>query len=131
MSEPGDGDIFDLEQLKRLIELMEEHDLGEVELENAGRRVRLQRGGVAPLSAPAPLVAAAPAVAATESAAEPDHIVYIRSPMVGSFYSKPNPDSPSYVKIGDHVDPETTVCMVEAMKNFIPIMHIILLCLDP
>ena len=42
----------------------------------------------------------------------------VKSPMVGTFYSSPDPDSPPYVKVGDHVGPETTVCIVEAMKVF-------------
>ena len=42
----------------------------------------------------------------------------IKSPMVGTFYAAPNPESPAYVKVGDHVGPETTVCIVEAMKVF-------------
>ena len=50
--------------------------------------------------------------------AEDEHIAVIKSPMVGTFYTAPNPDSPAYVKVGDHVGPETTVCIVEAMKVF-------------
>ena len=46
------------------------------------------------------------------------HTALIKSPIVGTFYSAPNPESPSYVKVGDHVGPETTVCIVEAMKVF-------------
>jgi len=50
--------------------------------------------------------------------AEDENIVIVRSPMVGTFYSAPDPDSPPYVKVGDHVGPETTVCIIEAMKVF-------------
>lgn len=118
MSEPGPGDIFDLDHLQSLVEFMKEHELGELELSEGERHVRLQRGGVAPLAAaPAP-APAAPAVAAEPS--EPDHLVLIKSTMVGTYYSKPNPDAAPYVKPGDHVDAETVVCIVEAMKNFIP-----------
>jgi acetyl-CoA carboxylase biotin carboxyl carrier protein len=53
-----------------------------------------------------------------ESKAELSNATYIRSPMVGTFYSAANPDSPPFVKVGDHVDPETTVCILEAMKVF-------------
>jgi acetyl-CoA carboxylase biotin carboxyl carrier protein len=47
-----------------------------------------------------------------------NHLAIIKSPMVGTFYAAPDPDSPPYVKVGDHVGPETTVCIVEAMKVF-------------
>jgi acetyl-CoA carboxylase biotin carboxyl carrier protein len=50
--------------------------------------------------------------------AEEEHIVLIRSPMVGTFYAASDPDSPAYVKVGDPVGPETVVCIVEAMKVF-------------
>ena len=51
-------------------------------------------------------------------AAEGANIVYIKSPMVGTFYSRPNPNAASYVKVGDHVEPDKTVCIIEAMKVF-------------
>jgi acetyl-CoA carboxylase biotin carboxyl carrier protein len=60
---------------------------------------------------------AAPAVPA-ETKPDQDYIVPIRSPMVGTFYSAPDPDSPQYAKVGDSVGPETVVCIVEAMKVF-------------
>ena len=59
---------------------------------------------------------AAPAAAAAP--AEEQHVAVIKSPMVGTFYAAPDPDSPPFVKVGDHVGPETTVCIVEAMKVF-------------
>ena len=117
----SEGDIFDLDRLQSLSELMKEHELSELELEQDGRRVRLQRGGAAPIPAAAPAAPAAPAPSAPAAEAEPDHIVYIKCQMVGSFYSRPEPDKPPFVKVGDHVDPETTVCLVEAMKNYIPV----------
>ena len=122
MSAPGDGDLFDLSRLQSLVEFMKEHELGELELSEGERHVRLQRGGVAPLAAaPAAAIAApAPAAGGSEPAAEPDNLVLIRSTMVGTYYSKPNPDAAPYVKVGDHIDADTTVCIVEAMKNFIP-----------
>ncbi len=122
-------DVFDLRKIRRLVELMEEHDLGEVDLRQGELRVKLRRGGPAPGSevrpaAPlaAPLVAiqqaASPDPAHAPPSAEPEQIVVIKSPMVGTFYSAPDPDSPPFVKVGDHVGPETTVCIVEAMKVF-------------
>ena len=56
--------------------------------------------------------------AAATSEPEPDNSVYIKSPTVGTFYSKPNPDSPPFVKVGDVVGPDTVVCLVEAMKMY-------------
>ena len=47
-----------------------------------------------------------------------EHLAVIKSPIVGTFYTAPDPESPPYVKVGDHVGPETTVCLVEAMKVF-------------
>jgi acetyl-CoA carboxylase biotin carboxyl carrier protein len=57
-------------------------------------------------------------VAEAPAAKEEGRYAVIKSPMVGTFYSAPDPDSPTYVKVGDHVGPETTVCIVEAMKVF-------------
>jgi acetyl-CoA carboxylase biotin carboxyl carrier protein len=64
-------------------------------------------------AAPQP-VQAAPQAAAPKAPEGPT----IKSPMVGTFYASPDPDSPPFVKVGDHVGPETTVCIVEAMKVF-------------
>jgi acetyl-CoA carboxylase biotin carboxyl carrier protein len=50
--------------------------------------------------------------------ADDPNVIVIKSPMVGTFYSKPNPKAASYVKVGDHVEPETTICIIEAMKVF-------------
>lgn len=119
------GNVFDVDQLQQLVELMEAHDLSEVNLREGGRKIRLRRGGIvatpataAPVVAPA---AAAPAPAAAAPAAAPaesDNITTITSPMVGTFYSRPNPDTSAFVKVGDSVEPETTVCIIEAMKVF-------------
>lgn len=123
-SESGQGGVFDEERLQRLVELMKEHGLSEVELKNADQQIRISRGGQAPPHpaqyAPPPLAApAAPAAAATPAAdADGDNIQVIKSPMVGTFYSKPNPNSPPFIKVGDHVEPETTICIIEAMKVF-------------
>jgi acetyl-CoA carboxylase biotin carboxyl carrier protein len=117
-------DIFDLRRIRRLVELMKEHDLGELDLRQGETRIQLRRGGPAAAS-PAPVaVAAAPAAApaapadATPASADAAHIALIKSPMVGTFYAAPDPDSPPYAKVGDHVGPDTTCCIVEAMKVF-------------
>ena len=123
MSEPGD--VFNVERLRELIELMEEHNLREVDLRQGEQQIQLKRGAeqaavpMAPL-APVPAVApATPAAAAPASAAEDDgNFIYIESPMVGTFYTKPNPDAPTFIQVGDTVNAETTVCIIEAMKVF-------------
>jgi acetyl-CoA carboxylase biotin carboxyl carrier protein len=123
-------DIFDVRKIRRLVELMKEHDLTEIDLQQGEVRIQLRRAGSG--SAPGAIVphisgatmASAPVPAshpAPETLAEPSsdsRLTIIKSPMVGTFYAAPDPDSPSYVKVGDHIGPETTVCIVEAMKVF-------------
>lgn len=121
-------DIFDVRKIRRLVELMKEYDLSQVDLRQGDMQIQLQRGLAMPVEMsprPAMVAAAAPAAAPAEKpaaaakpAADESHIVLIKSPMVGTFYSAPDPDSPPFVKVGDHVGPETTVCIVEAMKVF-------------
>jgi acetyl-CoA carboxylase biotin carboxyl carrier protein len=114
----------DLERLKQLIEILEASDLSELEIEEDGSRIRLQKPAV---SAPAPaVVPAAHSHRAPETdddpppgfkdAFEADGLVTIDAPMVGVFYAAPAPDEEPYVKPGDIVDVEQTVCIVEAMK---------------
>jgi acetyl-CoA carboxylase biotin carboxyl carrier protein len=115
------GDIFDVKKVRRLIELMKEHDLSELDLKQADNRVRIRRGGeVVTYTAPgAPVArAAAPAAPAGGEPAVADKTVVIKSPMVGTFYKASGPDSPPFVKVGDRIGPEKTVCIVEAMKVF-------------
>ena len=115
------SNVFDMERLLQYVEFMKENDLTEIDLEQDGQKVRLSRGGVAqPIAtAPSPVVAAPVALADDASADEEgDHIVTIDSPMVGTFYGSANPDSPAFIKVGDSVGKDTTVCIVEAMKVF-------------
>jgi acetyl-CoA carboxylase biotin carboxyl carrier protein len=126
-STPGQ-DIFDVRKIRRLVELMREHDLAEIDLRQGETRIQLRRGGepvietIARPAAPAPAPAPAPSqpAAATPAPAAPaeDRSTMIKSPMVGTFYTAPDPESPPYVKVGDPVGPETIVCIVEAMKVF-------------
>jgi acetyl-CoA carboxylase biotin carboxyl carrier protein len=122
-------DIFDVRKIRRLVELMKEHDLSEIDLQQGELRIQLRRTctatspvvGVAPAPVAAPAMAGPPASesgvsVAAESLAK--GIVLIKSPMVGTFYTAPDPESPPFVKVGDHVGQETTVCIVEAMKVF-------------
>ena len=120
---PTPGDIFDVKKVRRLIELMKEHDLSELDLKQADNRVRIRRGGeVVAYSAPAAPAArpavSGPAAAAGGEPAAADRTVVIKSPMVGTFYKASGPDSAPFVKVGDRIGPEKTVCIVEAMKVF-------------
>jgi acetyl-CoA carboxylase biotin carboxyl carrier protein len=122
------GDVFDVRKVRRLVELMKEHDLAEVDLKQGDQRIRLRRGQEPAISATSPVpaaplaTAAQPATAAAPASpaepAEAANITYITSPMVGTFYSSANPESPAYVNVGDQVGPETVVCILEAMKVF-------------
>jgi acetyl-CoA carboxylase biotin carboxyl carrier protein len=126
---PSSQDIFDVRKIRRLVELMNEHGLSEMDIRQGDMRIQLRRGGEPIVSGPAPRPAVAPAPAAAPAeasrpaapppvAAAEEHFVYIKSPMVGTFYAAPDPDSPPYVKVGDSVGPDSVVCIVEAMKVF-------------
>ena len=122
--------VFEIERIRRLVELMKEHDLSEVDLRESRQRIRICRGPKEPPrgaygppppppAAPLPAAAAAPGGAtAAGKAADGANIALIKSPMVGTFYGRPNPKAELYVKVGDRVDTTTTVCIIEAMKVF-------------
>ncbi len=130
VSSASPTDIFDVRKIRRLVELMKEHDLSEIDLQQGEIRIQLRRQGTAVAAMDNRPVArcrsagAGAGPPAPESAAplpvEPKAagVVLIKSPMVGTFYAAPDPESPPFVKVGDHVGPETTVCIVEAMKVF-------------
>jgi acetyl-CoA carboxylase biotin carboxyl carrier protein len=117
---------MELDQIKAIIVLMKENDLTEFSMEQDGLKLRVKRGpdGVATIvtAPPAPAPAAAPAVsvaapaAALTPAEPPADIKYIVSPMVGTFYRAPSPESPVYTEVGQNVDDESVVCIIEAMK---------------
>lgn len=122
--------MIDIRKLKELVRLMVANDLTELDLRDSEEQVTLRRDSLTPLPQPAaPQVAssvvaappAAPAVAAdrpAEEAPADDGLARIESPMVGTFYAGPNPDSAAFVEVGSPVGPETVVCLVEAMKIF-------------
>lgn len=117
--------VFDLDLVRRLVELMKEHNLGEVDLQQDDQRIRLCGGShahttQAPAYAMQPVAAPAPASPAATPAADADgpHIAVIKSPMVGTFYSKPNPTTKDFVEVGSAVQNDTVVCIIEAMKVF-------------
>jgi len=114
-------DLFDVKKVRQLIELMEEHDLAEIDLKQGDHGVRIKRGGEL-VALPAPTSAAPRAPAAAAPGPAPDaadaRMLVIKSPMVGTFYKASGPDAPPFVKVGDRIGPEKTVCIVEAMKVF-------------
>ena len=122
-------DIFDVRKIRRLVNLMKEHDLGEIDLQQGEVRIRLRRGvaGMPAVASAPPVVTVSTPAAAGRPAAEsvvpaPEavdkNIAFVKSPMVGTFYAAPDPDSPAFVKVGDHIGSDTVVCIVEAMKVF-------------
>lgn len=113
--------MIDISKLKELVALMAEHDLAEVEVKNGEEAITIRRG-MAGMAAGAPAVAYAPPAAAVPAPQAPAPVVAagptIDSPMVGTCYLAANPDSPSFVKVGQQITPDTTVCLIEAMKVF-------------
>ena len=115
-----------MEIIQRLVALMVENDLAEVAIRDGEEEITLKRGGLNaahPVTAPAALAASpvGPGAAPSEPAAIEDPnagLTPIASPMVGTFYTSPDPASPPFVKGGDHVTPDTVVCIIEAMKVF-------------
>ncbi len=116
---------MDLENLRSLISLMNENDLVEIEIEEEGHKVRLVKKNELPVdrpapppmpSAPIPTVPPEPLAAAPKAPAHPPDTITINSPMVGTLYRAPNPESEPYVDAGDDVTPDTVLCIIEAMK---------------
>jgi len=117
---------LNMDELRDLANLVIEHGFTDFEFENENIRVRLSKtvqvaaAPAAAVSAPPAATSVAPAATpavATEPAADPDAGLYkITSPIVGTFYRSPGPDKESYVIEGSNVSPDTTVCIVEAMK---------------
>lgn len=122
---------MDIRKIKKLIELVEESGIAELEISEGEESVRISRAPVAPaypmmqqayapmMQQPAPALATAVAPApeaavAAAPAAVSGHIV--RSPMVGTFYRTPSPDAKAFVEVGQHVNVGDTLCIVEAMK---------------
>jgi acetyl-CoA carboxylase biotin carboxyl carrier protein len=136
---------MDLKEIKSVIDLMTKNGLSEFELEKGDFKLRVKRGpggewtsSTAPAAAPqvvhhhahapvaafapAPTVAssvslaAAPAGTAASGSAAPGDAAQIVSPMVGTFYLSPSPDAPAYITVGQEVQEDTVVCIIEAMK---------------
>lgn len=129
---------MDLKQIKLIVDLMKRSDLTEFEVEEEGFKIKIKRNSGetvanigAPaysahpfqIAAPAPEPArpaspapAAPAQPAAATAGDEAGFVYVKSPMVGTFYRSPSPDSPPFMDVGSRVDEKSLVCIIEAMK---------------
>lgn len=121
MAAESSADVFDVKQIRRFIELMKKHDLTEIDLKQADQRVRIRRGAddePRVSAAPAPRAAEPAAAAAPEPKADDSKHAVITSPMVGTFYRASSPEAAPFVKVGDRIGPESTVCIIEAMKVF-------------
>ena len=114
---------MDLRKLKKLIDLVQESGIGELEITEGEERVRISRAGTGTpvvMAAPAPMAmmspgaAAAPAAAPEAPPAPAGHT--LKSPMVGTFYRSPSPGAPSFVEVGQVVSKGQTLCIIEAMK---------------
>ena len=137
--------IINVEQLKQILDLVREHDLSELEIEQEGLRVKVRKDSAGGLTvhpagaaathvaasaaragaAPSPAAAAAPATTAAQAASPaslPDHaesdieLAVVKSPIVGTFYRSPEPGAPSFVEIGSSVKKGQVLCIIEAMK---------------
>jgi acetyl-CoA carboxylase biotin carboxyl carrier protein len=116
----------DLKDIKAIIDLMKKNSVSEFELEKQDFKIRLKRGinggTVAAPNEDVPAVVYAPqpalGVGATAIPATPEvsNEIEIKSPMIGTFYRSPSPESGAYVEIGSEVNPDTVVCIIEAMK---------------
>ena len=112
---------MDIRKIKKLIELVEESGIMELEISEGEESVRINRGSPAsvqytvPMAAPAP-IASAPAPSVAASVAEDVSGHKIRSPMVGMFYRSPSPEAKAFVEVGQSVKVGDALCIVEAMK---------------
>ena len=134
---PKPAASVNMEELRELIALLRDNGLAELELENEGFRVRLRRDSAAagssyvvvdtpqPVSVPAAVPVPAPPPAsgpthpgthASTEASQDQDLHIIPSPIVGTFYRSPSPAADPFVKIGSNVEPESVVCIIEAMK---------------
>ncbi len=119
---------MDIKDLRALVKIITDTDITEFEIENAEEKIVIKRGPdkeyvqfaapAAPVAAPVVAAPAASVSATPAKSVEDDSCETIDSPMVGSFYRKPSPESDVFVKVGDVVEAGQTVCLVEAMKMF-------------
>ncbi len=120
--------MIESKKLRELAELMSEYGLSEILVSEGQSKLRLKRGTAGPVAVSWPAgmalpqvpgaVPAAPATSGTGETKEDDGLIPLRSPMVGTFYASPDPESAPFVSVGSRVEPDTTVCIIEAMKVF-------------
>ncbi len=113
---------MNLKELKEIIDIVTSREsIEELELEKSGVRLRIKRSSNqasvsgAPAAAVAPAVVGPPAPRQVSQEAE-EELVYIKSPIVGTFHKAPSPDAEAFVSVGDFVEKGTVVCIIEAMK---------------
>ena len=114
---------MEFEKIRTLVSMMGEYNLSEIKIEMDGCNLCLRRNCGVEVVAAAPVAVAAPAAAAAQVAAAPAAVevaaapkVTIDSPLVGTLYRAPGPEAHPFVQVGDRVNPDTTVCIIEAMK---------------
>jgi acetyl-CoA carboxylase biotin carboxyl carrier protein len=112
---------LDLKELKQILQMLDEEDVTEFELEADGMKLRIRKGTGAPVGPAAPRPeppppSAPPAPAPAAPAPETGGLHVVKSPIVGTFYRSPDPNSPPFVSVGDRVKPGQVLCIVEAMK---------------
>ena len=118
---------MNIDEIKTLTDLMVANNLAEVMIRDGEKRIIIRRGVTGACLAshyPAQPFPAGPSGVAPVPTAPPvqdQNLAAIKSPMVGTFYTTPSPDAPAFVKLGDRVNPESVVCIIEAMKVFIEI----------
>jgi acetyl-CoA carboxylase biotin carboxyl carrier protein len=132
------GERLDLKELKEILQILEDKEITEFELEEEGLKLRIRKSvslpasqalapamtAPAPVHAPAPVaqapVAVLPVSSTTPAAAvagqSQDDLFIVKSPIVGTFYRSPDPNSPMFVNVGDHVRVGQVLCIIEAMK---------------
>lgn len=115
------------EEIRELIHLVTESGIAELEVQRGDNRVRIRRSfgsesGVVLPAAPVPAPAPAPPAPVSPPAPPPvaakpeDSLIYVKSPIVGTFYEASSPDTPPFVRIGEHVTPGKVLCIIESMK---------------
>ena len=112
LSVPG----VDLEQVERLLSFMSEHGLEEFEYAHGDLHIRLKKAITPPSDTPYRALPASSEVVVPGTAAPAGNLHIIKSPIVGTFYARPNPETGPFVKVGDLVEAGRTVCIIEAMK---------------
>ena len=117
---------MDLKDIKAIIDLMKKNSISEFELERQDFKIRLRRGGIAgpayeesgngnvAAASTIPQIASQPPTSVPGAGGSGD--LEIKSPMIGTFYRAPSPESANYIEIGSEVNPDSVVCIIEAMK---------------